>query len=349
MSENKNSFFATFKKDLKDIQHFYLSEEQLEKIGRRSFLIRYVLLTFSILKALYYRLNPFRRLLFIIALLLLFSFHAQINSGHFYFGVDLPVWGGILLIFILLLELKDKLLFRDEIQAARAIQNALIPQSQPAIEGYDVSFYYQPMNEIGGDLIDHLQLGSGKHLLALADISGKGLSAALLMSKLQGLLQAFAYDVPFEQLMPIINQKFYRTVPKQSFASLLLIKLEEKTTKLHLVNAGHLPPILLSKGQIRTLPKGGLAIGLKPQADYQIIEASLHSGDILFCYSDGLSEAFNLEQQAFGEQRIQEILKQNAGLSTKQISEMILQELNRFVGDRELSDDLSLIVIKREK
>lgn len=349
MPQNQKSFFATLKKDLRDIQHFYLSQEQLEKIKRRSFLIRYILLTFSILKALYFKLNPFRRVLFIMALLLLFSFQAQINSGSYYFGFNMPVLAGLLLIFILLLELKDKLLFKDEIQAARAIQNALIPQTQPAIEGFDIHFYYQPMNEIGGDLIDHLQLGSGKHLLALADISGKGLSAALLMSRLQSLLQAFVYDVPFAQLMTVINQKFYRTVPNQSFASLLLLQLEEKNSGLQLLNGGHLPPILCSRGQIQTLPKGGMAIGLQEQVDYQSYDITLQPGDILFCYSDGLSEAFNLDQQPFGELRIQEILKQNANRSAQKIIGALLQELNLFVGDQELSDDLSLIVIKRKE
>ena len=339
--------FRTLRKELKSIKSFYLTAEQETQLKQRNILIRFFKTTFLILKALYFKLNPLRRILFIIALISLLSFRSSFQTGSVSFGLNMPFFGATLLIIILLLELKDKLLYKDEFQAARLIQKALIPEEPPRIPGFDIYFYYQPMNEVGGDLIDHLHDGKNQHLLALADISGKGLSAALLMSKLQGLLQAFAFDTPFEKLLTTINQKFYRTVPKQSFASLLLLQLHANKDHISIFNAGHLPPIHLHNGQIIELNKGEMAIGLTADQTYWPFSLKLNPDDYLICYSDGLTEAFNEQGRLFGEEGLKNALQKGEFLSARALTESLLSELFQFVADQPLSDDLSLIVLKK--
>ncbi len=347
--KQNESFSHTLRREWRELKTFYITDEQAESLKRRSFIGRSIVTVFYILKAFYFRLSPVRRALFLLALFFLFSFQAQYQTNHANLHLNLNFWGGVLLMFLLLLELKDKLLIKDEILAARAIQNALIPESQPHIQGFDVFLYYQPMNEVGGDLVDHIRLDEQTHLLALADISGKGLSAALLMSKLQGLIHAFAHDTPFEGLMATINQKFFYSVPKQSFASMLLLQIRENASVVRTLNAGHLPPIFWRNGHFVTLGKGGLALGLTETQQYKITELELKPGDILLCYSDGLSEAFNLHGEQFGEQRIQAIIKAHAAQSAQEITEAILQQVEVFVEEQNLSDDLTLIVLKKDK
>ena len=348
MDKKKNEpFFRTLRREFRELKEFYITNRQAEDLQRRTWVGRFIVTTYYILKAFYLRLSPARRILFIVALFFLFSFRTEYQSNHVHMELNLHFWAGILFIFLLLLELKDKLLIKDEILAARAIQDALIPDRQPQIMGFDIFLYYQPMNEVGGDLIDHIVLNEGRHLLALADISGKGLSAALLMSKLQGFIHAFAQDTPFDQLMTIVNQKFFYSVPRQSFASMLLLLLKENASAARFLNAGHLPPLLWQNEQFTTFPKGGVALGLTASQTYRLFEPELKSNDVLVCYSDGLSEAFNQEKEQFGEERIKAVIQENAKQSAQIIGEALLQTVRTFIQDQSLSDDLSLIVVKK--
>ncbi len=347
-TKKKESFFQSLRREFHELKAFYITDRQAEDLQRRTWLGRFFVTTFYILKAFYLRLSPVRRILFIVALFLLFSFNtAEYQSHNVRMQLNLNFWGGVLLIFLLLLELKDKLLIKDEILAARAIQEALIPDRTPQIAGFDIFLYYQPMNEVGGDLIDHIALNEEKHLLALADISGKGLSAALLMSKLQGFIHAFAQDTPFEQLMEIINQKFFYSVPRKSFASMLLLMLNKNLSAVRFLNAGHLPPLLWQNGQFTSLPKGGMALGLAPSQRYRPLEAVLNPGDVLVCYSDGLSEAFNKSKEQFGEERIKAVIQATGQQSAQMMGEALLQSVRSFIQDQSLSDDLSLIIVKK--
>ena len=346
-TKKKESFFQSLRREFHELKAFYITNRQAEDLQRRTWLGRFFVTTFYIIKAFYLRLSPVRRILFVIALFLLFSFHTEYQSHNVNVQFNLNFWGGVLLIFLLLLELKDKLLIKDEILAARAIQEVLIPDRTPQIAGFEIFLYYQPMNEVGGDLIDHIALNEEKHLLALADISGKGLSAALLMSKLQGFIHAFAQDTPFEQLMDIINQKFFYSVPRKSFASMLLLMLNKNLSAVRFLNAGHLPPLLWQNGQFASLPKGGMALGLAPLQTYRLFEVALNPGDVLVCYSDGLSEAFNKSKEQFGEERIKEVIQATGQQSAQMMGEALLQSVRSFIQDQSLSDDLSLIIVKK--
>ncbi len=344
----KEPFFRAFRRELHAIKDYYLRPEQAENLQKRSWPARFFISTFYILKAFYSKLSPVRRVLFLFALFFLFSIHSGYEKGHFSVNINLTFWSGVILILLLLLELKDKMLIRDEILAAKAIQNMLIPHNQPHVSGFDLFLYYQPMHEVGGDLVDVIALPKGTYLLALADISGKGLPAALLMSRLQSLIHAFAYDTSFEHLMETINQKFVHSVPRQSFASMLLLKVKEDKEAIYVLNAGHLPPLLWQKEKLSRLPKGGLALGLRDGEQYGVHELHLEQGDVLICYSDGLSEAFDGHGEWFGEQRIEQLVQEHAGQSAREIAEALLQGLQIFMSDKTLDDDLTLIVLKKD-
>ncbi len=346
-NNNREPFFKAVRREFRELKSFYISDEQARNLKRRTFIGRFIVTTFYLLKALYLRLNPIRRVLFLLALFFLFAIQTDYQSHHVNVSFNLSFWGGVLLMFLLLLELKDKLLIKDEIRAARAIQNALIPQKQPQIKGYDIYFYYRPMNEVGGDLLDHITLGRESHLLALADVSGKGLSAALLMSKLHGLVHAFVHDTPFDRLMSLLNQKFFYSIPKRSFASMLLLFLKENAPEVRIANAGHLPPFFWHKNNFTELHSGGMALGLTEKQDYATVALTLGEGDILFCYSDGLSEAFNAQREEFGEDRIKEILRRLVDKPAETIGKAMLHQAETFLGEKHFCDDLTMIVLKK--
>ncbi len=344
----KEPFFQAFRRELREIKSYYLTPAQRESLEKRSFLGRFFVSTFYILKAFYLRLSPVRRVLFLLALFFMLSIRSEYQGAHYSVHFNLSFWSGVLLILLLLLELKDKMLIKDEILAAKAIQKSLIPQDQPRVAGFEIFHYYRPMNEVGGDLVDALELPDGNRLLVLADISGKGLPAALLMSKLQGFVQAFAPTTPFERLMNTINRSFFFSVPKQSFASMLLLLLKENASVVQVLNAGHLPPLFAHRGKFTRLPKGGMALGLSEAASYRAESLTLNEGDVLICFSDGLSEAFNRESEQFGEKRIEEIARAHIDESVEEIARAILHGVQTFMGDEKLADDLTLIVLKKK-
>ncbi len=344
----KEKFFNSFKREYREIKKFYLSEAQKKKLQKMFFLRRFFVFNFLILKALYLKLQSTRRIIFLLAIIFLFQADVSFTYQKYSYHLQSRFLAGILLLFLLLLELKDKLLIRNEILAARAIQSALSPEAQPKISGFDTYLFCQPVNEVGGDLVDCIALPDQSHIIALADISGKGLSAALLMSKLKGFIHAFARDTPFGNMMDVLNTKFYHTIPRQSFASLLLIRLPLDNPQIQILNAGHLPPLLVTKSGIVSLNKGGLAIGLRPENSYSVQSVRLNPTDIFIAYSDGLTEAFNDNGEQFGEERLMQTLKENRSLTANKIAERILKEVSGFSDQQYLKDDLSLIVIKKK-
>ena len=174
----------TIPRDLKDFYEFYLDPEtraQLESMGR---VRKWIRITFLLAKSLFLKLTPGRRILLVLGVLLAISRMSESNNySHI---------GLIILILVLALELKDKLLARDELETGRKVQIALMPERNPVIDGWDVWLFTRPANEVGGDLVDYIWLDHQRLGITLGDVAGKGLGAALLMAKLQATLRALA-------------------------------------------------------------------------------------------------------------------------------------------------------------
>jgi sigma-B regulation protein RsbU (phosphoserine phosphatase) len=342
---NRVNIRDSFRNDWNDLKEFFLTEQRKKKLQKMGRIRRWMYTVFWLLKTLIFRLTPFRRIL------LLFSFifiliplnNSTLNQNQ----NGLTIAGLLLLLFILMLELKDKLLAKQELEAGRVVQQALLPETGPVIPGWEIWLSTSPAYEIGGDLVDYIPYDR-HHSLVLADVSGKGLAAALFMAKLQATIRALVAETSdLTTLGRKINAIFYRDTRRQSFASLLLIKLGTVPGKLTLLNAGHLPPLLVQNTTINELPKGSSAIGLSATSVFEEHEISLQPGEVFIGYTDGLTEARNMLGEFFGDDRLKKILSRNSHLAPAQLAEKIFETVNLFVKDSTKHDDLSLLIIKR--
>jgi sigma-B regulation protein RsbU (phosphoserine phosphatase) len=257
------------------------------------------------------------------------------------------ILGAMIFLFIILLELKDKLLAQEELEAGRSIQESLAPVTSPAVPHWDVWLFTRPANDVGGDLVDFMQINGNRYGIAIGDVAGKGLPAALLMAKLQSTLRALAPDYKLlNELAAKINSIFYRDSLPNRFASLLYIELLSTSNKLRFVNAGHFPPLHLKQSRITELEKGAPALGIMPQITLSEESLSLEKGDLFLVYSDGLTEARNEEGEFFGEDRLKELIIEARELSAEKAGQEILSAVETYVGEAPATDDLSMVVLR---
>lgn len=340
---HRGDFKRTLRQDYTELKDFYLSKKQkkrLENVGRFR---RWFLTLFWLFKILMLRLSSARRLLLLIAFILPFI-TVNVNQSDTKLFI---FFSGVILLFLLMLELKDKLLAHHELGEGRLIQRALMPEKNPEVPGWEVWLFTRPANDVGGDLVDSIQIDKKRIGLTLADVSGKGLGAALLMAKLQATIKAIIPDYQsLNELAGKINKIFYRDTLRSSFASLVFLELESKSGNVHFINAGHFPPIKLEGNKATELPKGGSAIGLSAKTVFKGQQVDLKKGGLLLIYSDGLTEARNPLGEFFGEKRLFDLLSDARDSSAAELGELLLRAVDGFVGDARRTDDLSLIVLR---
>lgn len=332
-----------------ELDEFYFTPAHRQRLAATRGPWRWVLVGWWLLEALLLKLAPARRVVLVVALVFLWLSQNVVRFGNSVRAdPNLAVVGGLLLIGILLLELKDKLLARDELRAGRAVQMALMPEHAPELSGWDIWMYTRPANDVGGDLVDSLVLSPGRVGVALADVAGKALPAALLMAKVQSTLRALATDVPsLAELAARTNQILCRDGLPNRFATLVYLDVREGSGCVRLLNAGHLPPIKAGPGVFHQLPIGDLALGLVPNAAYSEQTIDVDAGEMLIVYSDGVTEALNEAGDFFGDERLQAVLRALAGLTAREAGARILDTVDRFIGECRPYDDLSLVVLRR--
>jgi len=182
----------------------------------------------------------------------------------------------------------------------------------------------------------------------MADVSGKGLGAALFMAKLQATIRAVAPDFDsLEKLGEKLNLIFHRDSISNRFASLLYIQLSSESPNIRYMNAGHFPPMVVKNQKVSELMKGNPALGLSTKSNYEEKEIDFKNMDLLLVYSDGLTEAQNETGEFFGDQRLKNLLNNYKHETAIQIGKQILAEVDHFIGDANPTDDLSMIVLKR--
>jgi hypothetical protein len=338
----------TLFQDFADIKEFYLEEEQKNRLGKMRPVSRWFYLCGWLLKSLFFKLTPIRRLLLFIAAFMIILENYEINVGTFGFTFNTGNLGAIILIFILMLELKDKLLARNELAEGRAIQTRLLPDPSPKISGWDAWLYSQPANDVGGDLIDCIRFSDNHHVLVLGDVSGKGLPAALLMVKLQATIRAlYTESIELSDLGAQINGIFHRDGITRSFATLVVLDIHCDSGKIRVLNAGHTPPVHVHDRRPRATQKGNPALGLMSNTSYKVTDENLQKGDVFLVYSDGINESRNQQGDCFGNDRLFALLSGLSETSTANIGEMILKAVRDFSGEIRPGDDQTLLVIKR--
>jgi sigma-B regulation protein RsbU (phosphoserine phosphatase) len=238
-----------------------------------------------------------------------------------------------------------------ELEVAREIQNRLVPREIPEVRGLLIHGHYQPCYEVAGDYFDIIPLGEGRAVIVIADVSGKGAGAALLMSNLQaGLRMALAVSLPLEEIVYKINNLTYESSLSNQFITFFIGIWENSTGTLRYINAGHNPPtIIRNDDKIDTLPPTGIGLGIKKDQSHESREISLETGDSLFIFTDGIEEFFNEQGEAFGTERMIKCFRENKHLHPQDIIRKLFQRLEEFAGEEpaSYSDDLTIIAARK--
>jgi phosphoserine phosphatase RsbU/P len=331
----------TLRQDLKESYDFYLDKETRGQLAEMRPIKRWLYSSWHLAKSLFLKLTPTRRIILLIGLVLA-SDGARADSGNLLLGF-------VALLFILGLELKDKLLARDELEAGWAVQSALMPERRPTFPGWDTWLFTEPASEVGGDLVDCQLVDSDRFAISLGDVSGKGLPAALFMAKLQATVRAISPSIrSLAELGARVNEIFSRDGLPGRFASLVYAEVSEKSPTVRFVNAGHLPPILVTNTGAKEMEKGGPAIGLLPTARYTETDVDMDFGDLLVIVSDGVTEARDSYGSFFGDDRLLRLLEAAHGHSARKVGEFIIEAVTSFVGSARPSDDISVAILCRK-
>jgi serine phosphatase RsbU (regulator of sigma subunit)/predicted ester cyclase len=237
----------------------------------------------------------------------------------------------------------------QELRVARSIQQASLPKEVPELEGYQISPYYRPAREVGGDFYDFFDLENGRVGVAVGDATGKGMPAALAVSATSSMLravaQAFGSSSPGEVLSRV-NETLVARIPANMFVTCFYTIVEPKSASLSYANAGHDLPYLHRNGDAEELRARGMPLGLMPGMDYEEKDVVLEKGEAALFYSDGLVEAHDPKGEMFGFPRLRALVAEHGEESS--LGDFLLEELYSFVGeDWEQEDDITLLTLRR--
>jgi len=333
---------------LADLEAFYLSDAAKRRLAEMNPVARFFYRLWWLVKSLLMKLTPARRVLLALSFILILSGLQTVQFETSRMTFRFPFIGFVLLLLVLMLELKDKLVARDELVAGRSVQLALMPDRSPSVPGWDLWLHTEPANDVGGDLVDHLQIDARHHGVALGDVAGKALPAALLMAKLLATLRALVPHVDtLGELGDSVNRILKRDGLPNRFATLVYLVVTADEGEVRVLNAGHMPPLVVRGGTIEELPRGSMALGIVDDATFPEQRVALAGGDVLVVYSDGITEAMNPSGEFFGDDRLRTFLRETAGQPADRIGSRLIGALAAFVSGARRHDDVSLVVLKR--
>jgi sigma-B regulation protein RsbU (phosphoserine phosphatase) len=232
-----------------------------------------------------------------------------------------------------------------ELQRAQEIQRSLLPKQIPQVPGFEVAAAWLPARTVSGDYFDVLRLGDQRLGICIADVVGKGVSAALLMANVQAAVRAFASDTDSPALVCArVNRLLCENIATGKFVSFFYGILDGETHTFHYSNSGHLYPIHVSAGRTRMLEEGGAVLGVFPAWTYENSKVELRAGDRLLLFTDGITEACDAEGQEFGEASIAAFAKANSMLSASELNSRLLAQVTAYCGNQ-FQDDATLLVI----
>jgi sigma-B regulation protein RsbU (phosphoserine phosphatase) len=233
----------------------------------------------------------------------------------------------------------------QELERAREIQQSLLPKDIPQLPGFEIAAAWRPARMVGGDYFDVVRLGGNRLAICIADVVGKGVSAALLMANVQATVRAFARDSESPaRLCSRVNSVLCGNIATEKFVTFFYGVLDADKRTLQYCNAGHPSPILVSSGSIRELAADGAVLGVFPTWKYEDSTISLLPGDRLLLFTDGITEASEPDGQEFGEDNIAALAKANSASSASELNGRVLGQASDFCGGQ-FQDDATLLVI----
>jgi len=248
----------------------------------------------------------------------------------------------------LFIEALEKKKLEDELDIARDIQKNLLPHSVPSFNNFEISAINVSSSQVGGDYYDLIRLDENNVCVAIADVSGKGVPAALLMANLQAFLKTICrHGMELNEATALINDLVTENTSDGKFITFFWGVLDDASKKFTYVNAGHNPPLLVRNGSITKLTKGGIILGvMKTITPYELQEICLNKDDVIIMFTDGVSEAMNKEKEEFSDKRLEDIALRVSNLSSQEILQEIRQEVLNYTSGAVQSDDITLMVIK---
>jgi sigma-B regulation protein RsbU (phosphoserine phosphatase) len=350
-----DELWSQFTADARSSYGFYMTDAVAEDMVNRRGRPRFWRIAKTLFWSLVMKLTPARRMLLILAfVLLVFSgFHFEFSNdvkGDFNFTFITVM----LLLLLLALELADKVTMKRDLEIAREIQTWLVPSHPPQVAGAEIAFASRPQNSVAGDYYDAFYPTlsaeqNGKLMLVIADVAGKSIPAALLMATLQASLRTIAGEgAPLDELVVRLNRyASAHSLDGRRFTTAVLAEYEPATRRLVYVNAGHNPPILRrSGGETEKLEVGGLPLGIDGAAVYDTAVIELKSGDALIFYTDGVIEAFDEKGQEFGNARWIEAIRALPDWGAAESLQFLMKRVDDFVGLTRQSDDITCLVFR---
>lgn len=238
---------------------------------------------------------------------------------------------------------------KREIELAAQVQNMLIPSQLPNDDNYEFSGIYQPHEGVGGDYYDFFEVGAGEVAFCIADISGKGMAAALLMSNFQANLQTLVHRkyLSVKKFANRLNSLVLRTTKGDKFITFFLARYHKRKRRLRYLCAGHNPPFMYTKGKIQRLDKGCTILGIFPQLpEIEFGEIFLEDDALFLLYTDGLTDLQNAEDDYFDDEKVESFILENHALSAQDFNNKLMEDVNAFRGERSFPDDISVLTGK---
>jgi len=244
-------------------------------------------------------------------------------------------------------ESLEKRRLEEDVRVAAEIQRGLLPRKAPQLPGYDLCGSNRPCHTVGGDYYDFTYEG-GRLRLALGDVSGKGIGAALLMTVLRAAVRAHWAEASPAEAVARINRTVCQNVPENKYITFCMGELDPESGRLTYVNAGHNPPMLQrADGSLETLKTGGMVLGLFTDVPYEEASVEMRPGDALIVYSDGITETFDAKGNEFGEEGLAEVVLRCRQLGAEALEGEILRDIDVFSKGAKATDDRTLIVLRR--
>jgi phosphoserine phosphatase RsbU/P len=352
--------WSQFFSEAKDSYSLYGREVDWDALKRESRFRRFRKTGSALFWAMLLKLSPARRVFLLIALVLaILSLSGSTTTAD---GVRIethpisPLLSMAMLIFLLALELADRVIMKRDLEIAREIQRWLVPDAPPSVPGLDLAFSSKPANTVGGDYYDAFPLDPEQPLgkdnpvmLVVADVAGKSVPAALLMATFHASLRSVASAASsLTEIVTRMNRYCCaHSLEGRRFTTAFFALFDPASRALTYVRAGHNEPFLVrASGQFERLDSGDLPLGIDPKAPYACTEITLAAGDLLLIYSDGLVEAVNEREDEFGEQRVIDLLKTTPRETAEETLQRLLTSVRAFTGQRRQYDDLTAFVVR---
>lgn len=349
-----DDLWSQFAADARSSYSFYGKDVDWDEVNKLARWKRPFFVAYQLFWAMMNKLSPARRVLLLIAVVLLFlsGFKFESNAGSV--EVKFELFSALLFLLLLSLELADKVVMKRDLEIAREIQTWLVPAEPPLIANAEVAFSTRPQNSVAGDYYDAFYPlktpeSDGKLLLVMADVAGKSVPAALLMATLQASLHTIASEgPPLSQLAERLNHYACdHSLGGQRFTTAVIAEFDPATRQLAYVNAGHNAPVVRrANGGIDRLQACAMPLGIQSGSAFPAAQIDLQPNDTLILFTDGVVEAFNAANEEFSDGRWVNVIRSLPRLSAQATLRALMKTVDDFVGATRQSDDITCLVLQ---